>query len=460
MARLSCTVATPRRCAAEVRARRARRARRWPTPSRQIVAAVRERRRRGAARVRGALRRRRARCASRATSSTRRSRRSTPPCARGSRSRSRTCARSPRPGSTPRPRRRCPQGQTRAAARGARSAAPRSTRPAGRNPYPSTVVMGAVTARAAGVDEVVVAARAHPVILAAARAVRGRRGVPRWAARRRSPRSPTAPRRSRPVDVIVGPGQPVGAGGQAPGRPARRHRRLRRAERPDRDRCPRAPTPSRCSSTCWRRPSTARARWSWRSATTRRCSTRSAAVAVEVLGRRHGRRAGLRRGARARAPAARGRGGRGARAARAPRGLPVRRQRGRHRVRRLRRGLQPHAADRRRRALRLRPVGARTSAAAWPRSAWAAPRPALARAGGADRAGRGLRPRTPRRWRSARIPARDRRTAEIDRQTGETDVSLALGLDGTGAGTRAHRRRLPRPHARPARPPRRGWTST
>jgi histidinol dehydrogenase len=39
--------------------------------------------------------------------------------------------------------------------------------PGGRNPYPSTVVMGAVTALAAGVDEVVVAASEHPVILAA-----------------------------------------------------------------------------------------------------------------------------------------------------------------------------------------------------------------------------------------------------------------------------------------------------
>ena len=45
--------------------------------------------------------------------------------------------------------------------------------PGGRAPYPSTVVMGAVTARAAGVDEIVVCAppgpggRAHPVILAA-----------------------------------------------------------------------------------------------------------------------------------------------------------------------------------------------------------------------------------------------------------------------------------------------------
>src|SRR4051812_42928977 len=40
--------------------------------------------------------------------------------------------------------------------------------PGGRNPYPSTVVMGVVTARAAGVEDVVVCAPgAHPVILAA-----------------------------------------------------------------------------------------------------------------------------------------------------------------------------------------------------------------------------------------------------------------------------------------------------
>jgi histidinol dehydrogenase len=39
--------------------------------------------------------------------------------------------------------------------------------PAGRNPYPSTVVMGAVTARAAGVDEVLVATGDDPVLHAA-----------------------------------------------------------------------------------------------------------------------------------------------------------------------------------------------------------------------------------------------------------------------------------------------------
>jgi histidinol dehydrogenase len=40
--------------------------------------------------------------------------------------------------------------------------------PGGRHPYPSSVVMGAVTARAAGVDEVVVATPGDPVIFAAA----------------------------------------------------------------------------------------------------------------------------------------------------------------------------------------------------------------------------------------------------------------------------------------------------
>jgi histidinol dehydrogenase len=41
--------------------------------------------------------------------------------------------------------------------------------PSGRHPYPSSVVMGAITARVAGVDEVYVASAPHPVILAAAR---------------------------------------------------------------------------------------------------------------------------------------------------------------------------------------------------------------------------------------------------------------------------------------------------
>jgi histidinol dehydrogenase len=85
--------------------------------------------------------------------------------------------------------------------------------PAGRAPYPSTVVMGAVTARAAGVDEVVVCAppgpggRANPVILAACvlcevNEVYRMGGAQAIAALAYGTES------VRPVDVIVGPGNP------------------------------------------------------------------------------------------------------------------------------------------------------------------------------------------------------------------------------------------------------------
>jgi histidinol dehydrogenase len=85
--------------------------------------------------------------------------------------------------------------------------------PAGRAPYPSTVVMGAVTARAAGVDEVVVCAppgpggRANPVILAACvlcevSEVYRMGGAQAIAALAYGTES------VRPVDVIVGPGNP------------------------------------------------------------------------------------------------------------------------------------------------------------------------------------------------------------------------------------------------------------
>jgi histidinol dehydrogenase len=77
--------------------------------------------------------------------------------------------------------------------------------PGGRNPYPSSVVMGAVTARAAGVEQVVLAAPAHPVILAAAAlcevdAVFRMGGAQAIAALAHG--TQTVPR----VDVIVGPG--------------------------------------------------------------------------------------------------------------------------------------------------------------------------------------------------------------------------------------------------------------
>jgi histidinol dehydrogenase len=77
--------------------------------------------------------------------------------------------------------------------------------PGGRHAYPSSVVMGAVTARAAGVDEVVVAAPRHPVILAAAAlcevdevfTMGGAQAIAALA---------YGTETIRPVDVIVGPG--------------------------------------------------------------------------------------------------------------------------------------------------------------------------------------------------------------------------------------------------------------
>lgn len=77
--------------------------------------------------------------------------------------------------------------------------------PGGRNPYPSTVVMGVMTARAAGVDEVYVVGAPHPVMVAAAGlcgadryfAVTGAQAVAALAYGTES-----IPK----VDVIVGPG--------------------------------------------------------------------------------------------------------------------------------------------------------------------------------------------------------------------------------------------------------------
>jgi histidinol dehydrogenase len=77
--------------------------------------------------------------------------------------------------------------------------------PGGRNPYPSTVVMGVVTARAAGVDEVYVVGAPHPVMVATAElcgadayfAVTGAQAVAALAYGTES-----IPK----VDVIVGPG--------------------------------------------------------------------------------------------------------------------------------------------------------------------------------------------------------------------------------------------------------------
>jgi histidinol dehydrogenase len=77
--------------------------------------------------------------------------------------------------------------------------------PGGRHPYPSSVVMGAVTARAAGVDEVVVATPGHPTILAAA-ALCGADEVYRMGGAQAISALAYGTETIRPVDVIVGPG--------------------------------------------------------------------------------------------------------------------------------------------------------------------------------------------------------------------------------------------------------------
>ncbi len=75
--------------------------------------------------------------------------------------------------------------------------------PGGRAPYPSTVVMGVVTARAAGVLDVVVCSPPHATGRSTPRswarvACWASSGSTAWAAPRRSPRSPTEPRPSSP----------------------------------------------------------------------------------------------------------------------------------------------------------------------------------------------------------------------------------------------------------------------
>ena len=77
--------------------------------------------------------------------------------------------------------------------------------PGGRTPYPSSVVMGAVTARAAGVEEVVVAAPGHPLILAAC-ALCAADEVYRMGGAQAIAALAHGTESVAPVDVIVGPG--------------------------------------------------------------------------------------------------------------------------------------------------------------------------------------------------------------------------------------------------------------
>ena len=286
--------------------------------------------------------------------------------------------------------------------------------PGGRAPYPSTVVMGVVTARAAGVEEVVVCAPgAHPVILAACALcgvdeVYAMGGAHAVAALAYGTETVAARRRDRR------PGQPLRPGGQAPGLAATSGS----TASPGRatSSCSRRRAPTRRSSRIDLppRPSTAPG-----TVVVRRVSDDAALLdAIEhrrpgdavARARRRARprgRARVRRGVRARAPRARRRRApRRSRRACARAGCAVRRARERDRVRRLRRRLEPHAC---------RPAARRAS----PRGLGAAPLPP-AHERGADRPGRrraraapARRSRGPRastctqrRWRYGRMARR------------------------------------------------------
>jgi len=77
--------------------------------------------------------------------------------------------------------------------------------PGGRHPYPSSVIMGVVTARAAGVEQVVLATPGHPTLLAAA-ALCGVDEVYRMGGAQAIAALAYGTETIRRVDVIVGPG--------------------------------------------------------------------------------------------------------------------------------------------------------------------------------------------------------------------------------------------------------------
>ncbi len=152
--------------------------------------------------------------------------------------------------------------------------------PGGRAAYPSSVLMCAIPAQVAGVERVALASppgpdgRLHPLVLAAAAlceveeiyAMGGAQAIFALA---------HGTETIAPVDVIVGPGQRLGAGGQARRLRHGRDRLPGRALGADADRRPRHRPASGPPSTSARRPSTApRARWSPLPSRST-CSTRS-----------------------------------------------------------------------------------------------------------------------------------------------------------------------------------------
>ncbi len=262
--------------------------------------------------------------------------------------------------------------------------------PGGRAPYPSTVVMGVVTAQESRASRRSRCARrpdaaATSTRWCSARADwRARRSSTGWAARRRSRRSRTE-RVGRRGRCDRRTGEPVRAGGQAPGvRPGRES-----TGSPARAIWWWSPTatrnPGRWRSICWPRPSTVPARW-WSAISS------SAELLGQLAGRSNWlpaagpwrgwcRRETLRQHSRwprrsrrstsswsgaeieALAP-------RATRAGCVFVGLASG-----DRIRRLHRRLQPHPADRRRRAVRLGASSRLTFAAASPRCGFRRRRP-------------------------------------------------------------------------------------
>ncbi len=293
--------------------------------------------------------------------------------------------------------------------------------PGGRAAYPSTVVMCAVTARAAGVPEIAVcsppggpAGEVHPIVLAACALcevdevyrVGGAQAIAALAYGTES-----VPK----VDVISGPGNDwvteakrqvvghVGIDGVAgPSELVVVAAGEVDAELIALDLLAQAEhgQESFVAVLSARRGAARRGRRAGRAAGAAAPERGGhGAVRAPDPGRARGDRAG--RAACAGAPGARGGGGGGARGPGALRRLPVRRARRRHRLRRLRRRLQPRAADRRRGALPERAVGLPRSGAGWLAYPCPARRPLVSRPPAAPWPAPRAFPCTPSPWSAA-----------------------------------------------------------
>ena len=323
--------------------------------------------------------------------------------------------------------------------------------PGGRAPYPSTVVMGAVTARAAGVEQIVVCAppgpggRAHPVILAACVLCEVTE-VYRMGGAQAIAMLAFGSGAIEQVDVIAGPGNAyvqeakrqlafteigidgiagpselaVVADGAGADAELIALDLLAQAEHgPD--------------SLLWLSSPDEELREAVIEHVERLAPDRPSASDAYLQVMEHGAALRHRHLQRHRPGTPRAGGSRrgGACRSRSLGGLRVRRRRRRHRVRRLRGRLEPRSAHGRRRAL---PVGALSGHLSTPDGS----RILARRGAGPPRARR--RGHRSRRGLSCarRINGAPRvsRTSQIHRTTGETDVQLSLDLDGTGAGER------------------------